>query len=844
MDDGLVLISYDDSDEGWATWLAWQLEEAGHSVYVSAWDALAGNNMFHELDRAMQRARTVLVVLSPRYLASSAGHPELSAYLSHHGRDEGRRLVGVRVEACEPTGLLGGIPSIDLSGKGEDVASEQLQALISSRRLKPAKAPSFPGTPPAFPAVHRTAHWVRRVRNPKFTGRDEILSVLEGSSGLQALVGMGGVGKTAIASELAMTLASRRDIVWWIDAADAAQIEQGLLALGDALGLASDPNELAEVRLERVKHWLEHDDDWVVILDGVPNPAAVLGHIPSLSSGTTVVTSRFQDWHEVASVHQVGPLSDEESLQFLQRAWAVRGVSMEDDVGPVIDALDGLPLALEQASAYMLETGCSVAEYLGRFDAAAEAVWLFGKPLYYHDTMLHTWRVSFEAARSASPSSVRLLDILSFLGSTGIDRRVLRDALRRGIRTFASDDNLDLAIAELRRYSLLSLAGRRITVHPVVQACCRIALSADARSKRIVDALGVADSLFRLGAPYSPMPTNVLDTYPHARAAASFALESEVMGLRAAKLLRKISVFLSRIGRGDDAVEAATQALEYLRAKHPNRRRDEHWVLATLAHAQHRAGHLTESATSYEQLVELARAVYGRMSKAHAIALGMLGTVAVEMGDVERGVHSHELAHEIFSKRNVEDVVKATAAASRAASIRRAGDPARAVRILRRVMRELEDNGHTLTMTYARTCGACARALFDSGHVRESRDGFSKVLALKELLVGPVDVDIAQTLCGLAAAEIGLGEFDVADVYLHRALDIHVQLGSDNSMRCVDVLDVFASLAFARDDIEDAAKHLGRALEIIGRSSRRDHSRRDAMTARYEVAQSLVGAGP
>src|SRR6266536_1571753 len=63
-------ISYASADRRWAEWIAWQLEEAGYSIVLHAWDFQAGSNFVLEMDRATRQAERTIAVLSPDYFAS------------------------------------------------------------------------------------------------------------------------------------------------------------------------------------------------------------------------------------------------------------------------------------------------------------------------------------------------------------------------------------------------------------------------------------------------------------------------------------------------------------------------------------------------------------------------------------------------------------------------------------------------------------------------------------------------------------------------------------------------------------------------------------------------------
>ena len=45
-------ISYTGADQQWAEWIAWQLEDAGYTTVLQAWDFHAGSNFVQDMHRA------------------------------------------------------------------------------------------------------------------------------------------------------------------------------------------------------------------------------------------------------------------------------------------------------------------------------------------------------------------------------------------------------------------------------------------------------------------------------------------------------------------------------------------------------------------------------------------------------------------------------------------------------------------------------------------------------------------------------------------------------------------------------------------------------------------------
>ena len=145
-------ISYNQSDRQVAEWIGWQLEAAGYSVVIQAWDFGAAQNFVLAMDRAAQTADRTLVVLSPAFLASRFTAPEWAAAFARDPTGALGLLLPVRVKDCNPAGLLGQIVYIDLVGAAnKDEARQRLLAGVERARRKPATEPDLPPLEPGAP---------------------------------------------------------------------------------------------------------------------------------------------------------------------------------------------------------------------------------------------------------------------------------------------------------------------------------------------------------------------------------------------------------------------------------------------------------------------------------------------------------------------------------------------------------------------------------------------------------------------------------------------------------------------------------------------------------------------
>jgi sugar lactone lactonase YvrE len=125
--------------------VAWQLEAAGYTVRIQAWDFGAGSHFVAEMHQTAQAAARTVAVLSAAYLSSAFAQAEWQAAWAQDPAGQARKLLMFRIEDCARPGLLGQLVSVDLFGINRDAAVVRLVAAARRQRGKPAVEPVFPG---------------------------------------------------------------------------------------------------------------------------------------------------------------------------------------------------------------------------------------------------------------------------------------------------------------------------------------------------------------------------------------------------------------------------------------------------------------------------------------------------------------------------------------------------------------------------------------------------------------------------------------------------------------------------------------------------------------------------
>ena len=292
-----------------------------------------------------------------------------------------------------------------------------------------------------------------------------------------ALCGLGGAGKTSVALEYAHRHLAGLGVVWQLAAVEPTGLAAGFGDLAAQLGArdlldAGDP--VAQVHAVLAAR----PGGWLLIFDNAPGPAALRDVLPPAGRGQVLITS--QDPHWPGQAMDVPVLDQEVAAAFLLTR---TGSADEGAARELAGELGGLPLALEQACAYMQAAGRSIAGYLALFRGRRADLLARGEISGYGKQVTTTWALAFDQLAQAAPGAISLLRLLACCAPEQIPltlllqpRPELAEALDVDVERLLLpllDDPLaaDGAVAALRRFSLISPpVGGSVSVHRLVQA--------------------------------------------------------------------------------------------------------------------------------------------------------------------------------------------------------------------------------------------------------------------------------------------------------------------------------------------------------------------------------------
>ena len=407
--------------------------------------------------------------------------------------------------------------------------------------------------------------WTIPARVRGFTGRDELLAELEaalrsgGPAVVQAVTGMGGVGKTTTAIEYAHRHRDEFDIAWWVPAEDPALVPERLAELALALDLttATDP---AGVGVARLLGELARRERWLVVFDNAEDPRALSpvparGARPGADHLAQPGLARDRRRGGGAGVHP-GRV-DHAAAPAGTRAHRGRGGSGRRRGGD-------LPLAVEQAGSLLADTGMAV----GQVSAAAGRAgrtrcWTTTPAATYPLSVAASWAVAFDRLAADDPAALDLLTLVAWCGPEPVPLTLLTDhpdALPDRLRPIATDPLvLARCTAILHRRGMATVSPHGIQLHRVPAALLR----ARSQASDVTAAAGWAATVVRL--LDQAAPGNVRNNpggwprwrqlLPHVLAAAGRDAALDAVPAEATWLLDRAATYL--LARGEPAGRAA-----------------------------------------------------------------------------------------------------------------------------------------------------------------------------------------------------------------------------------------------------------------------------------------------
>ncbi|MFG3435037.1 DUF2225 domain-containing protein [Lysinibacillus fusiformis] len=318
------------------------------------------------------------------------------------------------------------------------------------------------------------------LRNNNFVGRDYIFEGINNilnNSKCVALYGMYGVGKTQIAIEYAYRESKKYDSVIWINSESISSI---IKSFNDIFYTYKLNELLSDIETEtdaktRISNWLSKKRNSLLIFDNAILIEDIYDFIASNFSGKIIITSRNPNWSSIATELEIFVMKRDESKLVISKN--NEKVNL-DELEKLCDILGDLPLAMEQARAYLSETGLNISEYINRIKKHNTIIMSKGNLIFYEETVASTLDLILEKIEILLPGIKNILEYISFLGSEDIPVDILKnniDFFSEEVKRILLDDmKYDEMLTIFRRYSVLTVKNTdTFTIHRLVQRLIR-----------------------------------------------------------------------------------------------------------------------------------------------------------------------------------------------------------------------------------------------------------------------------------------------------------------------------------------------------------------------------------
>jgi tetratricopeptide (TPR) repeat protein len=622
-------------------------------------------------------------------------------------------------------------------------------------------------------------------RNANFTGREEVLGALrEGLTchdpyqRIQAIHGLGGVGKTQVALEYAYRHRDDYAIVWWVRAEEPTTLLHDFLRLWAQMSGGTMGNAAPEVVADGIRRALDRRSDWLLVFDNAAGPYA-LGHVlPQGRAGHVIITSRNPNWRGMARPVQLKTWERKEAMEFLRRR---TGASNDNEsLSQLAEALGDLPLALEQAGACIEQAHITFADYLERFQTHRREILQVTQPAGdYPDTVVTTWEISFGKIQNASRSAADLLDLMAFLCPDEIRRellvrgkRILPQALAA---TVANPVNLDGAIATLLTYSLIDATDEAITVHRLVAAVTRDRLPKAQQRRWAEVALRLVNDAFAFERIDVGTWGQCAALLPHVMATTAHAEGLGAAPEVAASLLNETGRYLLTSGQFADAQQAFERALGLARSVYGDKHPTVSTIVNDLGRVHTRLGKLDEARRYFEWALAIDEPTYGRNHPHVATVVNNYGLCLMAAGDAATAREQFEWALRIYeghygpSHAKVANIVNNLGYA-----LETLGNLEEAKKHFERALGIAQSaigQSHPTVASILHNLGWVLRSL---GNLGEARSHLERAMAIDQGAYGPTHPDVMRDIDHLGQVLRDLGEVAAARAHYQRAL-VNVQ---------------------------------------------------------------------
>lgn len=685
---------------------------------------------------------------------------------------------------------------------------------------------------------HVSVHSVPYLSNDAFTDREETLARITSSftakktprTQVLALNGLAGMGKTQIALEYSYRSSNLYQTILWVNASSREVLSTEVSTLADQFSLSKNEDE--HQLFAAFKDWLQAQPSWLLVLDQIVDLTLVDLIVPALSSGHVLLTTRTRATKKRASPVLVTSMPIDAAAQFLLHRANLLSVEatldqasadLAQEAMAVAQALDGFPLALDQAGAYLDETGCSPADYLALYYKHEQRATLLsqrrGSADNHPTSVTSTLALAFEQVTLSNATNLELLHLFAFLHPDAIPEELLLDGaqeLSEPLQSLVTDlMALHQAFADLRSFSLIERGTERkmLRIHRVVQAVLIDSLTSEQKRYWAAQAVRMVNHVF---------PEVSFDTWaeckrylPQAQHCATLIHDFQLTLEEGAQLLERLGTYCYRRASYDEAETYLSQALhlyeQHLQANSPAAAQ----TLNSLGLLQYQQAQYQQAEALHQRALEIREHMLGPDDPKTAESLHNLAMVYDELGDYQRAEHLYLRVLSLEERaKGADDPDVATTLNTLGLTYYQQGNYVQAEAMYQRARtiyeRALSPDHPELSYTL-NGLGALAEK---RGNYQQADELYQRALVIRKKMFGEEHPDVAQSINRLARVAQAGGDYQHAEALYQQALDMGEHMLGPQHPDVALYLNNLALLVYKQAQYERAEPLYQRALSI------------------------------
>ncbi len=693
------------------------------------------------------------------------------------------------------------------------------------------------------------------LRNPHFTGRDELLSQLEQQLSSEnhndptarrtsltqprAIKGLGGIGKTQIAIEYAYR---SRDLdrythTFWTNAATKEALLTSFIELAALLPpdfSAKDEPDQSKL-VEATKRWLEQCQQcWLLIFDNADDISLIRNYLPQRGNGCILLTTRADAVGSLATSIEVETMGFIEGTHLLlRRAQRFEQASDEaiNQAGNIVVALDHFPLALDQAGAYIEETGCSFVSYLEIYQESRQVLLAQrGIPATeYPHSVATTWSLSFQKIQQANPAATELLRLCAFLAPD----RIPEDLIKEGHvywppllqQAAAQSFTFNQMMAELLKFSLVKrlTEGQSFSMHRLVQAIQMDRIEPESQHQWAESVIRAVNKIF----PENPKDVT---TWPQcvryldqAQVCNTLIEHYTLLLSEGTDLLNRAGFYLDKHASYPLAEPLYRQALVIREQQLQSQLSDTALSLNNLAEHWRVQGKYDEAEPLYYRALTL----FEQVDADHPLTAACLNNLALLYNAQEKYEKAEPLfqrALAIWEKQGESMQFSLALCLNNLANLYYAQkEYAKAEPLFQRALAIWKQEKEAINPDMALSMNNLAELYTVQGKYQEAEPLFQQALAIFEQRLGPMHPNTAYSLNNLARLYSLQEKYEEAEPLYRRALTIFEQMLEPTHFDTAGCLSNLALLYYTQGKYKEAKELLRRAIVISEKQVGAEH---------------------